>query len=105
MVPQPRCINRIRGKVILKDTTKEAVAAYVRENCPEYYDVPPGFSFRGITLLLGEPMPLGVRRKKKKILVPFVKPCFGPMLVEVDAREEDFEYLAGNLGGGKGKGA
>lgn len=105
MVPQPRCINRIRGKIVLKDTTKDAVAAYVRENCPEHYDVPPGFSFRGITLLLDEPMPLGIRRKKKKILVPFVKPCFGPILVEVDARVEDFEYLAETPGDGKGKGS
>ncbi|MDH7510781.1 MAG: DUF1894 domain-containing protein [Methanolinea sp.] len=105
MVPQPRCINRIRGKVILKDTTKDAVASYVKENCPEYYLVPPGFSFRGVTLLLGEPMPLGLKRKKKKILVPFVKPCFGPILVEVDAKDGDFEYLREALGSGGGKGA
>lgn len=98
MAPQPRCINRIRGRIILKDTTEGAVSSFVKENCPEYYYVPPNFSFRGITLLLKEPMPLGFRRKKKKILVPFVKPCFGPLLVEVDAREEDFESLKKNLG-------
>ncbi len=43
-------------------------------------------------------MAMGFKRKKKKILMPFVKPCFGPMLVEVDAQDGDFESLKERLG-------
>ncbi len=98
MVPQPRCINKIRGKILLKDTTEESVESYVMENCSEWYYIPPNFSLRGVTILLKKPMPLGFKVKKKKILIPFVKPCFGPILVEADANEEDFRVLRETLG-------
>ncbi len=102
MVPEPHCVNRIKGKILLKDTTEEAVEAYVKENSSEWYYVPPGFTIRGITVLLKKPMPLGFKVKKKKLLIPFVKPCFGPVLVEADASDEDFMMLRESLGGREG---
>ncbi len=54
---------------------------------------PPNFEFRGVTLLLNKPMLVGLKIKKKKILLPFVKPCYGPMLIEVKAEDGDFEVF------------
>jgi len=102
MVLEPHCVNRIKVKILLKDTTEEAVEAYVKENSSEWYYIPPGFTIRGITLLLKRPMPLGFKVKKKKLLVPFVKPCFGLVLVEADASNEDFMMLRESLGGREG---
>jgi len=102
MAVPARCINRLMSGIILKDTTVEKVNAYVRDTCSEWYDVPPGFEFRGVDLLLPSPMAMGFKRKKKKILVPFVKPCYGPILVEVDARDGDFDNIIERLESAKG---
>lgn len=98
MATPARCINKLRAKILLKDTTVAKVNEYVRDACSEWYDIPPNFEFRGITILLPAPMAMGFKRKKKKILMPFVKPCFGPMLVEVDAQDGDFDSLKEALG-------
>jgi hypothetical protein len=102
MVPEPHCVNRIKGKIILKDTTEERIEAYVKENSSEWYYVPPGFTIKGTTIILKKPLPLGFKVKRKKLLIPFVKPCFGPVLVETDASDEDFEMLRESLGGREG---
>lgn len=93
MSPVPRCVNRLSSNIISKDATEQAINAYVKEYCREYYEMPPGFEFRGVNILLNAPMLVGFKIKKKKILLPFVKPCFGPMLIEVDAEDGDFEFL------------
>jgi hypothetical protein len=93
-----RCINRLSSTIILKDVTEKEINDYIKNSCTEYYEIPPGFQFHGVTILLSRPMLLGFKIKRKKILLPFVKPCFGPMLVEVDAEEGDFEYLRKMLG-------
>ncbi len=95
MAVPDRCINKLISRILLKDTTIAKVEEFVKDTCSEWYDIPPGFRFRGITILLPRPMPVGFKRKKKKILMPFVKPCFGPMLVELDASDGDFELLKG----------
>lgn len=97
MAAPARCINKLRAKILLKDATAEKVKEYVHNACSEWYDIPPNFEFRCITILLNSPMPMGFKRKKKKILMPFVKPCFGPMLIEVDAMDGDFESLRERL--------
>jgi len=93
-----RCINRLSSTIILKDTTEQEINDYIRNSCAEYYEVPPNFEFREVTILLDRPMLLGFKIRRKKILIPFVKPCFGPMLIEVDAEKGDFEYLRKMLG-------
>lgn len=100
-MPVPaRCINKLRAKILLKDTTVAKVDEYVKDACSEWYDIPPDFVFRGITILLPKPMAMGFKRKKNKILMPFVKPCFGPMLVELDAEAGDFDLLRERLAPG-----
>jgi len=93
MVSTERCINKLRAAVVMKDTTAEEINEYIRKNCTEYYEIPPGFRFKCITVLLKTPMLVGFKLKKKKILLPFEKICFGPILYEINATEEDFEFI------------
>ena len=93
MFTTARCVNRLSSTILLKDTTEQAINEYVKNSCSEYYEVPPDFEFRGVTILLKKPMRVGLKIKKKKILLPFVKPCFGPMLIEVKAEDGDFEVF------------
>jgi hypothetical protein len=93
MSPVPRCINRLSSTILLRDTDEKVINEFVRANCAEYYVLPPNFEFRGVTILLNTPMLLGFKIRKKKILIPFVKPCYGPMLFEVSAEDGDFEFL------------
>lgn len=97
MSPVPRCINRLSSVILLKDTPEQAINDFVRTSCAEYYEIPPNFTFRGVTILLNNPMLLGFKIKRKKLLIPFVKPCYGPMLLEVNAEDGDFEFLRSEL--------
>ena len=98
MAPPARCINRLSSTIIMKETTEQAINDYIKESCREYYEIPPGFEFRGVTILLNKPMLMGFKLKKSRILLPFVKPCFGPMLIELNADDGDFEILRKELG-------
>ena len=93
MVSTERCINKLRAAVVLKDTTAEKINEYIRQNCTEYYEIPPDFRFKCITILMKSPMLVGFKKKKKKILLPFEKVCFGPVLYEINATDEDFEFI------------
>jgi hypothetical protein len=82
----------------MKDTTEETINKYVKESCKEYYQLSPRLNSRGVTILLNNPMLVGFKLKKQKILLPFVKPCFGPMLIELTAGDGDFDWLRKELG-------
>ncbi len=94
-----RCVNNLGGKVLLIDVTPDEVNDYVRKHCKEYYEVPPGFVFRDVRMLLKSPMLVGLQFKRQKILLPFTKPCpgYGTMLYEIAAKEADFEFIQKNL--------
>ncbi|HDR74221.1 MAG TPA: DUF1894 domain-containing protein [Methanoculleus sp.] len=92
-----RCINRLGPNVLLRDTGEEAINTYVRGHCNECYEIPPNFVLRDVTILLYTPMLLGFKIRNKKVLLPFVKPCCGPMLLELDAGDDDFEELRTKL--------
>jgi hypothetical protein len=100
MAPEELCINRLWEAELLKKVTPKRVNAYVRRNCTEYYLMPPGFSFRGVTILLKSPMLVGLKPRKKKILMPYTKPCYGTMLFLLPAEEGDFKYLRKELRAG-----
>jgi hypothetical protein len=103
MAPETPCFNQLWSAIILKNVTARKVNSYIRKTCSEYYTVPPGFVFRGVPILLKAPMLVGLEMKKKKILLPFSKPCYGTMLFELDAAAEDFLVLRSALGTGKAK--
>lgn len=83
-----RCVNNLGGVVLLKDVTPEQVNEYVQKHSKEYYEMPPEFVFKDIRMLLKKPMLVGLKLRKKKILLPFTKPCpgYGTMLFEIGQR-------------------
>ncbi|MDI3507339.1 MAG: hypothetical protein PWQ69_1319 [Methanomicrobiaceae archaeon] len=93
------CVNSLGGKVLLMDATPEEVNTYIKRHCKEYYEVYPGFVFKGIRMLLKEPMLLGLQIKKGRILLPFTKRCpnLGTILYEIAADEDDLNYICSTL--------
>lgn len=93
------CVNNLGGKVILMGVTPDQVNDYVREHCKEYYEMPPGFVFKDIRVLLSSPMLVGLQIRKKRILLPFTKRCSNPgtMLYEIAAKEADLDFIRGSL--------
>jgi hypothetical protein len=53
------------------------VNEYEKDNCSEWYDIPPDFKSRGIKIQLPTSAAREFRRKKGKILMPFIKSCIG----------------------------
>jgi hypothetical protein len=100
MAPEGLCMNRLWEAEILKNVTPRKVNAYIKRTCREYYEMPPGFLFRGIPILLISPMLVGLMPRKKKILMPYSKPCYGTMLFLLPEEEGDFAYLRKKLGTG-----
>ena len=94
-----RCVNNLSGQVLLMDVTPEQVNAYVQKHCKEYYEIHPGFVFREIRMLLKTPMLIGIQNRKRRILLPFTKPCptYGTMLYGVAATEADLDFIRNNL--------
>ncbi|HOU81414.1 MAG TPA: DUF1894 domain-containing protein, partial [Methanoregulaceae archaeon] len=56
-----RCINRLSSTIILNDTTEQAINEYVKQNSKEYYEISPGFEFRGVIILLKNTMLIGFK--------------------------------------------
>jgi hypothetical protein len=97
MAPASRCINNLGGCVLLRDTDEQAIDGYVREHCTECYEISPDFEFRDVAISLNRPMLMGFDLGGKKILLPCVKRCAGPMLIALDADDGDFEELRRKL--------
>jgi len=93
-----RCIRYLDVETVLKEVTGRKVNNYIRKHCDEYYLIPPGFEFRGIAIQLKSPMLIGLVPESGTILMPFTKPCYGTMLYQIIADEEDFSYLRSALG-------
>lgn len=93
-----RCIRYLCTNTILNNVTGRKVNNYIRKHCCEYYLMPPGFEFRGITIQLKSPMLIGLQLESSTILLPLTKPCYGTMLYEIKAEDDDFSYIRSALG-------
>jgi hypothetical protein len=92
-----RCVNKLNGTILLTDATPDQVNEYIRRKCKEYYAMVPGFIFRDVTILLKAPMLVGLQNRRKKILLPFTKPCTGTFLYEVAAKEAELDFIRSAL--------
>jgi hypothetical protein len=90
---QARCVNRLSGRLLLKDIPEDLIDEYVKKNSAVQILIQPGFIFRGVEVLLKRPMLLGIKRKKKLVLLPFTKPCYGTILLEVASNDEEIAEL------------
>jgi hypothetical protein len=92
------CIRYLDAETVLNNVTGRKVNNYIRKHCSEFYLLPPGFEFRGITILLKSPMLIGLLPESSTILIPFTKTCYGTMLFEVKAEDGDFAGLRSAFG-------
>lgn len=90
---QARCVNRLSARLLLKDIPEDMIDEYVKEHSAVQVLIQPGFLFRGVEVLLCRPMLLGIKRKKKLVLLPFTKPCYGTILLEVASSDEEIREL------------
>lgn len=101
-VSQEACFNRLWSKIVLKNSTPEECNEEVKKKCSEYYLVSPGYLFRGVPLQLPCPMLLGIKVKRKRLLVPYRKPCYGLSLYVIDSDGEEIEEIRRMLAAAEG---
>jgi hypothetical protein len=94
---KPHCVNRLPARILVKDISMEEANEYIRLHAKENYEMPPDYAIRDVILLGKSPMVVGVREKKRKVLFPFTKPCFGTAVMEMDAAIEDIEKIRKDL--------
>jgi len=92
------CIKKLDGTIVLSDATPERVNAFVRRICAEHYEILPNTEIKEIPLRLEAPMLIGIRPRKRTILLPFTKVCHGTMLYEIPVSIEDIRDIRALLG-------
>ncbi|MBN2734926.1 MAG: DUF1894 domain-containing protein [Methanomicrobiaceae archaeon] len=88
-----RCVNKLRPEIIEEDITQEDAVSYIKNNTSEVYEMPEGFTLKGITILGEPPLYVGLKLKKKEILFYFKKPCFGIYLLKIKGSDDDFANI------------
>jgi hypothetical protein len=97
-----RCAKNLGGTIILENAGPDQVNEYVRDTCPEYYEILPDVViFRDTRIELEAPMLVGFQVHAGKLLLPFTKRCTGTVLIEIDADSSDFAYFRRKFTPGK----
>lgn len=98
MMPLEPCFNRLWSEEILRNVTPRRADNRVKKICREYYPISPGYVFRDVTILLEKPMLVGIDEEKRRVLIPFRKPCYGTSLYAIDSDEREIAALREALG-------
>jgi hypothetical protein len=89
-----RCAKNLGGTIILENADPDQVNEYVRNTCPEYYEILPDVViFRDTRIELEAPMLVGFQVHAGTLFLPFTKRCTGTVLIEIDASKSDFEFF------------
>lgn len=80
------CIESVKYEIILRNASFRECREYIRANCREYLDVPPGFRIFD-KHIIGVP-PISIGFDGDTITFPYTKPCYGTFLMKVEDREE-----------------
>ncbi|WFN35446.1 DUF1894 domain-containing protein [Methanogenium sp. S4BF] len=82
------CIEQLNYEIIDKHISFKEAADYITKNCPEIYEVNPGFKLFDKAIIGIPPVRIGI--DGDIITFPFTKPCHGTFLLRVsDAAEAD----------------
>jgi len=73
-------------EVLLRNATFKECREYVRSNCAEYVDVPPGHRIFDLHMIGVPPISIGL--DGDIIIFPFTKPCYGTFLLRIEDHEE-----------------
>ena len=85
-----RCVNKLRPDIIQEEISPEDAVEYIKNNTSEMYEMPEGFTIKGITILGNPPLYVGLKLKKQEIVFYFKKPCFTTYLMKIRGTDEDF---------------
>lgn len=81
------CIDEISYEILLSRATPKQCEEFVKKNTNEMYHVPGGYKIRGVPLVGGHSIPVGV--SGSDLIFQFVKPCSGLYVLKiVDAQDE-----------------
>ncbi|EHQ34870.1 DUF1894 domain-containing protein [Methanoplanus limicola] len=88
-----RCVNKLSPEIIDEEITPEDAIQYIKKKASEVYEMPEGFTIKGVTILGEGTLYTGLKIKKKEILFYFKKPCFGTQLLKIKADDADLEEI------------
>ncbi|MBP2133910.1 hypothetical protein J2128_001864 [Methanomicrobium sp. W14] len=88
-----RCVNKLQPDLIKEETTPDEAIEYIKRNTSEMYEMPEGFTIKGISILGKPPLYVGLKLKRKEIVFYFKKPCFGTYLMKVKGNDEDLAKI------------
>ncbi|MDD4126755.1 MAG: DUF1894 domain-containing protein [Methanomicrobium sp.] len=88
-----RCVNKLSAEIIEDGISPKDAVSYIIKNTSEVYEMPEGFTLKGITVLGEPPLHVGLKLKKKEIVFYFKKPCFGTYLMKIKGSDEDFAKI------------
>lgn len=98
VMPLEPCFNRLWSEEILRNVTPRRADNRVKKMCREYFPISPGYIFRDVTILLEKPMLCGIDEEKRRVLIPFRKPCYGTSLYAIDSDEQEMAALREAVG-------
>jgi len=88
-----RCVNKLSPEIIEDEISPDDAVEYINRRASEVYEMPEGFTIKGITILGEPPLYVGLKLKKKELLFYFKKPCFGTQLMKIKATEDEFDKI------------
>ncbi len=80
------CVESMNYEIIIRNATFKESRDYIRKNCKESIDVPPGFKVFDIHLIGLPPIAIGL--DDDFIIFPYTKPCHGTFLLRVEDTAE-----------------
>ena len=75
------CLESLPYEVIQRGLSYRECREYVRRNCSEVHEVPPGYKLFDKHLIGVPPLAIGI--DGDEITFPYTKPCYGTFLVKV----------------------
>ncbi|HPJ30372.1 MAG TPA: DUF1894 domain-containing protein [Methanothrix sp.] len=80
------CIEEMKYEILLSQCSFKEAREYIKKNCKENVEVPPGYRIFNVHLIGVPPLLIGI--DGEKVIFPYTKPCYGTFVLRVDGDEE-----------------
>ena len=85
------CIDEIPYEIMLSRATPKQCEDFVKNNTDEMYYVPGGYKIRGVPLVGGNNIPVGV--SGPNLIFQFVKPCSGLYVLKINDAQDEIDRV------------
>lgn len=85
------CLENMNYEILAKNCSFKEARDLIKQNAPEWYEVPAGFKLLDKVMIGVSPLIVGI--KDEKLICPYTKPCHGTFVVVVDDAPEDIENV------------